>query len=994
MHNFFHAQMDFIFFVYGLGFILLAATSYFMYRVRPEQTFWKWIGLFGLLHGITEWLDMLVLSTGDNFQFKIVRIAFLTLSFLCFVEIVREYGQKRWGKILGQWIYLPLIVVILGSGWMLGSLVGVHIFSRYFFGVLGGLVAAKVIATFADKDADDKRFLLTFAYFLGFYVSTQFFVPRGTFFPSSIINQDIFFINAGFPIQLARMVLALVLAGLAWNEYSQVRRKILFKIDGKRGLGQEFWFFFGFIVIIVAGWIMTERGGQIRDRFEREYLLSNVRVAAGLINSTRIKALTGTEQDITNEHYQRIREQFLNILAVQPEALYVYLFGRKDGKNIFLLDTEPADHIRSSEPLAKPGEIYEQDEALLAGLFQSGGAVTVGPETDKWGTFISGLAAIKDPANGKTIAVLGIDKDASVWALVIGSTRLTPIGMTLLLVLLYLIFFVIYNQEKANKQDAQEREHKLKNLTVKLEDDISKIKKFEDNLRQSEEKIRSITDSAQDAIIMMDPHGLISFWNPAAERILGYSAKEAIGKNLHRFLVHERFHAAHDAAYTEFLRTGLGAAVGKTLELQAIRKDGVEISVDLSLSASKRSDGWHAVGILRDITERKAVEEELLKLTRAVNQSPSSIVITNIRGEIEFVNPKFTQLTGYSAEEALGKNPRVLKSGEISPEGYKKLWDTIISGQEWRGEFHNKKKNGELYWESAAISAIRNAEGKITHYLAIKEDITEFKKQTEEIQKVRKQLDDSQAQLFQAAKLSTLGEMATGIAHEINQPLGGIALVSTMFKKLMEKKTLTDDKVGAGIKDIEMCIERMTKTINHLRSFARQEKMDMKKVDVVDTIDSALILLGEQLRIREVAVIKNIEPDLPKVLGEPHQLEQVWINFITNARDAMGDKQQQIAEGKIILDGYQKKLEISVAHNKQENMLVVSFADNGPGIDDEYKKKVFEPFFTTKEVGKGTGLGLSISYGIIDSHKGRIEIEGKKGEGAIFKVYLPIENKV
>lgn len=519
--------------------------------------------------------------------------------------------------------------------------------------------------------------------------------------------------------------------------------------------------------------------------------------------------------------------------------------------------------------------------------------------------------------------------------------------------------------------------------------DITQRKQAVDALRQSEEKIRSVTDSAQDAIVMMDPKGCISFWNPAAERIFGYSTKEALGQNLHRFLVPKRFHPAHDGAFPEFLRTGQGAAVGKTLELAAIRKDGIEIAVDLSLSASRRTDGWHAVGIMHDITERKLVAERLNTLTRAIEQSPSSIMITDTQGVIEYVNPHFLVLTGYTVEEVVGRKPGMLKSGETTTEEYQRLWEMINGGHVWRGEFHNKKKNGELFWEEASITPVRNAQGETTHFVAVKEDITERKVAEEAMKAMRSSLDSSQAQLFQTSKLATLGEMSTGLAHEINQPLNGIALVSTMLRKYVEKKILTDDKVAAGVRDIDLCVQRMTKIINHIRAFARQEEMTPDEMDLTETINSALGLLGAQLREHQIEVETVFESGLPRIHGEPFQLEQVWINAMSNARDSMNTKQKMIADGELAVEGYRKKLVVQVTCDQTLSQVVVAVTDNGMGITEEHKKKAFDPFFTTKEVGKGTGLGLSISYGIIESHKGVIELGGKPGEGATLTVRLP-----
>lgn len=260
------------------------------------------------------------------------------------------------------------------------------------------------------------------------------------------------------------------------------------------------------------------------------------------------------------------------------------------------------------------------------------------------------------------------------------------------------------------------------------------------------------------------------------------------------------------------------------------------------------------------------------------------------------------------------------------------------------------------------------------------------------IEERSKELSKTQTQLFQTSKLATLGEMAAGLAHEINQPLGGISLVATHFRKLMERQKLTDKELESGIKDIEASVKRMSLIIQHIRIFARQESLTFKLVDLSETIASAMSLLGEQLRLHEIEVAQVLEPDLPKIKGEPYQLEQVWINLISNARDAMDEKQKQISEGKMAAAGYRKKLVISVSHHKDAKSILVSFADNGMGLSEENKKRVFEPFFTTKEVGKGTGLGLSISYGIIDTHKGRIEMDSADTQGTTIKVYLPCES--
>jgi len=241
-----------------------------------------------------------------------------------------------------------------------------------------------------------------------------------------------------------------------------------------------------------------------------------------------------------------------------------------------------------------------------------------------------------------------------------------------------------------------------------------------------------------------------------------------------------------------------------------------------------------------------------------------------------------------------------------------------------------------------------------------------------------RELNQTQVQLFQTSKLATLGEMSAGLAHEMNQPLGGISLIAKNFRKLIEREKLSKEEVESGLDDIEASVKRMSKVIQHIRTFARQDTLKFVEVDLNETVDSAIDLLGEQLRLHEIEVALELGPDLPRISGEPYQLEQVWINLITNARDALDEK------------GKQKRLSISTKYNPESKTVEVAFSDNGAGMSGEVRQKVFEPFFTTKEVGKATGLGLSISYGIIENHKGKFELESAEGEGARISVTLPV----
>jgi len=376
-----------------------------------------------------------------------------------------------------------------------------------------------------------------------------------------------------------------------------------------------------------------------------------------------------------------------------------------------------------------------------------------------------------------------------------------------------------------------------------------------------------------------------------------------------------------------------------------------------------------------EIIERKQAEEQLIKLFRAVEQSPVTVIITDIDANIEYVNPKFTQLTGYTFEEVIGKNPRILKSGEISPEEYKLLWETITSGREWRGEFHNKKKNGELYWESASISPIRNSKGDITHFLGVKEDITERKQAEKEMAVLQEQLRQSQ-------KMEAIGRLAGGVAHDFNNLLTVIKGYSQL--------SLTEIKEGnplrGNIEEIRNAADRAADLTRQLLAFSRRQIMELKVLDL-NTISQNLEgmlhrLIGEDI---ELTILSG--DDLGRVKVDPGQIEQVIMNLAVNAKDAMlkGGK-LTIETANVVLDEEYARKHVAV---KPGHYVMLSVSDTGTGMTPEVRERVFEPFFTTKQKGKGTGLGLSTVYGIVKQSGGNIWVYSELGRGTTFKIYLP-----
>lgn len=373
--------------------------------------------------------------------------------------------------------------------------------------------------------------------------------------------------------------------------------------------------------------------------------------------------------------------------------------------------------------------------------------------------------------------------------------------------------------------------------------------------------------------------------------------------------------------------------------------------------------------LLRELAERKRAEEHLRKLSVAVEQNPASIVITDISGTIEYVNPQFTELTGYTFDEAVGQNPNILKTGKTCHKEYKQLWDTILSGVEWRGEFHNRKKNGELYWEQALIAPIRDNSYAITHFIAIKEDMTE-----------RKQLE---GQLRHAQKMDAVGQLAGGIAHDFNNILTAIV----GYASIMQLKLSDDSPLKKNAEQIVATAERGARLTQGLLAFSRKQESNPVIVNL-----NEIIIRVQQLLLRliseDIHLEINLDHHVLPVLADSGQIEQVLMNLSTNARDVL------LHGGSIVITTETVTIDsdfvLSRGFGRPGRYALLTFADNGEGMDAETARHIFEPFYTTKEQGKGTGLGLSIVYGIVRKHNGYVHCHSMIGIGTIFQIYLPL----
>ena len=355
-------------------------------------------------------------------------------------------------------------------------------------------------------------------------------------------------------------------------------------------------------------------------------------------------------------------------------------------------------------------------------------------------------------------------------------------------------------------------------------------------------------------------------------------------------------------------------------------------------------------------------------LATAIEQAGEAIVITDPEGVIQYVNPAFERTTGYAQEEAVGQNPRILKSGQQDPAFYQDLWDTIKRGAVWQGRMKNKKKDGSLYDELNTISPVRDAAGTTINFVAIKRDITR------EV--------TLEHQLRHSQKMEAIGQLAGGVAHDFNNILQVITGYSGMLASaLVHEGALYEDLV-----QIQTAAERASALTRQLLAFSRRQALQPLNLDLNELIGNLLKMLrrliGENINLTFVS-----SDSLSPIYADPNQVEQILTNLCVNARDAMPDGGQiRIETRDVRLSADYGKLH---AWARSGHFVMIGVTDTGAGMEKEVLQKIFDPFFTTKEVGKGTGLGLAMVYGLVKQHQGCIHVYSEVGLGTTFKIYLP-----
>ncbi len=501
--------------------------------------------------------------------------------------------------------------------------------------------------------------------------------------------------------------------------------------------------------------------------------------------------------------------------------------------------------------------------------------------------------------------------------------------------------------------ETQAREHATVLEELQDQREQARIK-----LRMSERHYRRLMENISDVITITDAQGTILEISSAVNRTLGMEPGTLVGRNIRELVSQQDLRDISIAELAQqYAQTG-------PFEYRVPMDNGRYLVLESSIQQFKNdTEEVRYLFSSRDITLRKHAEEELHKLKMVVEQSPSSVVITDTAGRIEYVNPAFVEITGYSISEALGQNPRILNSG-LNPAGmFEQLWDTISAGHIWQGEFINRKKNGEIYSENVLVIPIRNFNGDITHFVAVKENVTELK------------LARQQAEEANRAKSVFLSHMS----HELRTPLNAINGFSQLLLK--SKKHSLNDKQQGMVGQIHNAGQHLLQLINEVLDLARIESgqfsMSIENVEPSSLIEDCLALSRPQAEQYDVQLIYGGEQVLPQLQADLTRVKQVLLNLLSNA---------------IKYNRPGGRVEITT-QPENDDYLKFIINDTGIGIPLEKQQDIFTPFtrvLENPEMIEGTGIGMTITKELVEAMNGSIGFASEFGKGSSFWFVLPV----
>ena len=515
--------------------------------------------------------------------------------------------------------------------------------------------------------------------------------------------------------------------------------------------------------------------------------------------------------------------------------------------------------------------------------------------------------------------------------------------------------------------------------------DLTDLRAHEEALKEALDRFQAASDNIRDALIVVESkQGCITGWNPAAEKIFGYTREEMIGQNLHEVLADPGYRQIAHNSMERFRETGEGEALGKTLELTAVRKGGEKFPIELSLSAMRLKGEWYGVGVVHDITERKAAEKALrqseAQLYAAFESIMDAVIITTLDGQLLLSNQAAMEIHGFkSSEEFRQALPNLKYLYELST-----MDGAPLPYEEWpmtrilRGEIINNYRFRERRIGSN-VQRIFSCRGMLANDWDDKPlmAVISLRDITEELQIDRF--------LRQSQRMEAVGQLTGGIAHDFNN----IIQVILNYSQFAEEGSPEGSQVREDLAQVILAAKRATDLTRQLLAFSQRTVITIAPMDVRPVIKELVSMLEHTIPA-SISISSCIAQDLPQITADGTQVQQVLLNLAINARDALPQG------GRISINAFRTCVSEELAREifgaVPGDFVAMEVADTGKGIPEEILHRIYEPFFTTKGPGKGIGLGLAYAYGIMKQHRGFILCETILGEGTTFRVYFPVDH--